>query len=52
MVNTIYEYTDVNGKCPYAEWLGGLRDARTKAKVIMQVDKMELGLFGDSQPIR
>jgi len=51
MINTINEYTDENGKSPYAEWLEGLRDARAKAKVIMQVDKMELGLFGDSQPI-
>lgn len=51
MTNAINEYTDENGKSPYADWLGGLRDARAKAKVIMQVDKMELGLFGDSQPI-
>ncbi len=49
--NTINEYTDERGKSPYAEWLADLRDARAKAKVIIQVDKMELGLFGDSQPI-
>jgi len=51
MKNTINEYTDESGNSPYADWLGSLRDARAKAKVIMQVDKMELGLFGDSQPI-
>jgi putative addiction module killer protein len=51
MRNTINEYTDENGKSPYAQWLGRLRDAKTKAKVIMQVDKMELGLFGDVEPI-
>lgn len=48
MMNTINEYTDEQGKSPYADWL---RDNRAKAKIIMQVDKMELGLFGDVEPI-
>ncbi|MET0103439.1 MAG: type II toxin-antitoxin system RelE/ParE family toxin [Sedimenticola sp.] len=51
MINTVNEYTDEKGKSPYSQWLNGLRDARAKAKIIMQVDKMELGLFGDVQPI-
>ena len=51
MINIINEYTDEKGKSPYAEWLGSLRDARAKAKIIMQVDKMELGLFGDAEPV-
>ena len=51
MINTINEYTDEQGRSPYAQWLNSLRDARAKAKVIMQVDKMELGLFGDVEPI-
>jgi putative addiction module killer protein len=41
----------VQGKSPYASWLKGLRDIRAKAKIILQVDKMELGLFGDSEPV-
>lgn len=48
---TINEYTDAQGNSPYARWLNRLRDARARAKVILQVDKMELGLFGDSEPI-
>lgn len=51
MTNTINEYTDEQGKSPYAQWLNSLRDSRAKAKIIMQVDKMELGLFGDVEPI-
>lgn len=51
MKNTINEYTDEQGKSPYARCLSRLRDARAKAKIIMQVDKMELGLFGDVEPI-
>jgi len=51
MTRTVNEYTDEQGKSPYAQWLRGLRDVRAKAKIIMQVDKMELGLFGDVEPI-
>nr|VFK46950.1 MAG: putative addiction module killer protein [Candidatus Kentron sp. TC]VFK51082.1 MAG: putative addiction module killer protein [Candidatus Kentron sp. TC]VFK62097.1 MAG: putative addiction module killer protein [Candidatus Kentron sp. TC] len=50
-INSINEYTDEKGKSPYADWLRGLRDIRAKAKIIMQVDKMEVGLFGDVGPI-
>ena len=51
MANTINEYTDARGRSPYAKWLSALRDARAKAKIILCVDRMELGLFGDSEPI-
>jgi putative addiction module killer protein len=51
MINTINEYKDEFGKSIYAQWLESIKDARAKARIIMQVDKMELGLFGDSQPI-
>ena len=51
MKNTIGEYIDKRGKSPYAQWIMKLRDARAKARIIMQVDKMELGLFGDVEPI-
>ncbi|VAW60944.1 hypothetical protein MNBD_GAMMA08-2243 [hydrothermal vent metagenome] len=51
MVNTINEYTDEAGHSPYAQWLDKLRDKRAIARIIMQVDRMELGLFGDSKPI-
>lgn len=51
MTNIINEYTDEQDKSPYAEWLASLRDARAKAKIIMQVDRMELGLFGDVESI-
>ena len=51
MLNRINEYTDEQDKSPYAEWLASLRDARARARIIIQVDRMELGLFGDSEPI-
>ncbi|MEJ1297689.1 MAG: type II toxin-antitoxin system RelE/ParE family toxin [Candidatus Sedimenticola sp. (ex Thyasira tokunagai)] len=51
IINTVNEYTDEKGNSPYSKWLNGLRDAKAKAKIIIQVDKMELGLFGDIEPI-
>jgi putative addiction module killer protein len=51
LLNVIHEYTDEQGKSPYAEWLSSLRDTRARARVMMQVDRMELGLLGDSEPI-
>lgn len=49
--NTINVYTDQWGNSPYAEWLASLREPKAKARIIMLVDRMELGLFGDSAPI-
>ena len=51
MANTVNEYTDVDGKSPYDSWLKSLRDKCAIARIIMHVDRMELGLFGDSSPI-
>ncbi|PCI63822.1 MAG: addiction module killer protein [Gammaproteobacteria bacterium] len=51
MTNIVNEYMDEKGESPYADWLAELRDARAKAKIMIQVDRMELGLFGDTMPI-
>jgi len=51
MINIIHEYTDEQGRSPYAEWLSSLRDVRARARIILQVDRMELGLLGDSEPM-
>ena len=50
-INVIHEYIDERGKSPYAQWLNGLRDIKATAKIMLQVDRMELNLFGDSKPI-
>lgn len=51
MTNVICEYIDAKGNSPYAEWLRNLRDMKARARVMLQVDRMELGLLGDSRPI-
>jgi putative addiction module killer protein len=50
-MNIIDEYTNERGISPYAQWMEKMRDKRAKAKIILQVDKMELGLFDDVEPI-
>lgn len=50
-MNTVLEYLDEQGHSPYYNWLSGLKDARTRAKIMMRVDRMALGLFGDVEPI-
>ena len=44
-MNIIREYLDDKGHSP-GSWLASLNDPRAKAKVIMQVDRIKLGLFG------
>lgn len=33
------------------EWLDGLKDKVGKARIISRVDRIELGVFGDSEPV-
>jgi len=47
----VHEFIDENGRSPYKVWLESLGDKRAQAKIILQIDRMELGNFGDSQPI-
>ena len=48
---TVNEYINENGDSPYAQWLDSLKDAKGKAAIISRVDRMELGNFGDSEPV-
>jgi putative addiction module killer protein len=49
--NTIVEYLDAKGKSHYANWLNSLKDAKGKAAVLLRVDRMELGNFGDCDDV-
>lgn len=51
MTYDIQEYEDDNGRAPYTDWLDNLRDRRAQVKIIRQVDRMELGNFGDTKPV-
>lgn len=51
MKNIINEYLDDKAESPYANWLTSLKDVKGKAAILSHVDRMELGLFGDSNPV-
>ena len=36
----------------FGEWLAGLPDARTQAKIAIRVDRVAAGNFGDCKPLR
>ncbi len=45
-------YQDNAGRTPYAEWLGSLTDNQTKARIVVRVNRMAAGNFGDCKPLR
>lgn len=51
MIETI-TYQDRNGHKPYAEWLDSLTDRQAKARILVRVNRMAAGNFGDCKPLR
>jgi putative addiction module killer protein len=44
-------YKDRNGNSPYKHWLERLKEGQASLFIILQVNKLGVGLSGDSQPI-
>ena len=51
MIETI-TYQDSNGHKPYADWLGSLTDKQARARILVRVNRMAAGNFGDCKPLR
>jgi len=45
-------YLTGSGRDVFGEWLAGLRDARTKAKIVARIDRLSAGNFGDCKALR
>ena len=41
-----------SGRDVFGEWQAGLRDARTKAKIVARIDRLSAGNFGDCKALR
>jgi putative addiction module killer protein len=41
-----------SGRDVLGKWLAGLRDTRTKAKIVARLDRLSAGNFGDCKALR
>lgn len=48
---TVVIYTTKNGREPLSEWLTCLKDRTTRARIQNRISRLELGNFGDYEPI-
>ena len=47
----IRKYRDSRGRIPFDQWFEGLRDRRAKARIQIRVDRLAIGLEGDSKSV-
>jgi putative addiction module killer protein/probable addiction module antidote protein len=45
-------YLTESGRDIFGEWLSGLRDLRTRAKIVARLDRLSVGNFGDCKALR
>lgn len=43
----VREYQTIAGEIPLTDWLRGLRDPVTRARVVARIDRLKAGLLGD-----
>lgn len=47
----VQDYLTLDGQDPYALWLTGLADRHARARVLVRVNRMAAGNFGDCKPV-
>ena len=47
----VQAYTTSNGKVPFHNWLNGLKDETTRARINRRLDRLALGNYGDFKPV-
>ena len=45
-------YVTKTGRDVFGEWLSGLKDNRTRAKIVARIDRLSTGNFGDCKSLR
>jgi putative addiction module killer protein len=48
----VLRYVTESGREVIREWLGELRDARAAARIVMRIDRLAEGNFGDCKPLK
>lgn len=44
-------YRTVDGRLPFGEWLASLHDERARARILVRLDRVSLGNFGDCRSV-
>jgi putative addiction module killer protein len=47
----VQRYQTVDGRNLYGGWIGELRDRRAAARIMMRIDRLAAGNFGDCKPV-
>ena len=48
----IRRYVSRDGRDVFGEWLSRLRDKQARARIVIRIDRLALGNFGDCKPLR
>jgi putative addiction module killer protein len=48
---TVIVYCDAAGKEPFNDWLRGLRDPRSRRRILQRLWRLESGNFSDCKPV-
>lgn len=47
----IKKYVTPNGNCPFETWIQKLKDNRAKAQILIRLDRVKIGNFGDHKSV-
>ena len=48
---TVKNHVTPEGKAPFEEWIRGIKDKRTVARILQRIDRVRLGNFGDCHSV-
>lgn len=51
MEYTLLSYETSRGKCPFTQWLNGLKDIQARSKIRLRLERLEMGNFGHCKSI-
>ena len=51
MTFKVFDYLTDDGHDPFKEWIGNLQDRQARARILLRIQRMATGNFGDCKPI-